>query len=130
MNGSYGYHMLKMILALVIVLVLFGGGAYLFKFYVLGKFRGMGRFGGANSPIKVLCRSYIEPRKNITIVEVAGEVLVLGVTNNSIECLTKLEDPEAIETVRNAGGRASRSFVDIFQEKLGSKKKKTDKEKS
>jgi len=122
MSESYAYHIIKMILALVIVLVVFGGGAYIFKRCVLGRMRGVGRLGGLNSPVKVLSKSYLEPRKQIAIVDVAGEVLVLGITQTTMVCLTKLEDPAAIEAVRSRGARPRRSFVDIFQEKLGAKK--------
>ncbi|VAV85218.1 hypothetical protein MNBD_DELTA01-1729 [hydrothermal vent metagenome] len=128
MTESYAYQMAKMLLALAVVLALFGGGAYLFKRYVFGRGRGLGRFGGSNAPVKVLSRNFIESRKNIAIVDVAGEILVLGITPAAITFLTKLEEPEAIEAVRNTGRRNSRSFIDIFQEKLGAKKKtNTDK---
>jgi len=124
MTESYVYQMAKMLLALAIVLVIFGGGAYFFKRYVFGRGRGLGRFGGPEAQVKVLSRNFIESRKNIAIVDVAGEVLVLGITQTTITFLTKLEDPEAIEAVRSSGRRASRSFVDIFQEKLGKKNTK------
>ncbi len=124
MTESYVYHMAKMLLALAIVLVVFGGGAYLFKRYVFGRGRGLGRLGGPGAQVKVLSRNFIESRKNIAIVDVAGEVLVLGITPTAITFLTKLEEPEAIEAVRSSGRRSSRSFVDIFQEKLGKKNTK------
>ncbi|VAW34556.1 hypothetical protein MNBD_DELTA02-787 [hydrothermal vent metagenome] len=123
MTESYAYQMAKMLLALAIVLVLFGAAAYFFKRYVFGRGRGLGRFGGSNVPVKVLSRNYIESRKNIAIVDVAGEILVLGITPSSITFLTKLEEPEAIEAARNTGRRSSGSFIDIFQEKLGAKKR-------
>ncbi len=128
MTESYAYQMAKMLLALAVVLALFGGIAYLFKRYVFGRGGGFGRLGGSNAPVKVLSRNYIESRKNIAIVDVAGEILVLGITPASITYLTKLEEPEAIEAVRNSRRRGSRSFVDIFQERSGAKKKtNTDK---
>ncbi len=122
MTESYAYHMAKMLLALAIVLGVFGGGAYFFKRYVFGRGRGLGRFGSPDAQVKVLSRNFIESRKNIAIVDVAGEVLVLGITPTAITFLTKLEEPEAIEAVRSSGQRRSRSFVDIFQEKLGKNK--------
>jgi len=67
MTESYAYQMAKMLLALAVVLALFGGGAYLFKRYVFGRGRGLGRFGGSNAPVKVLSRNFIESRKNIAI---------------------------------------------------------------
>lgn len=123
MTESYLYYMVKAILALAIVLGIFGAAVYVFKKFVLGKVRSLGRLGGLNSPVRVLSRSYLEPRKNIAIVEVAGEVLVLGVTQTSISFLTKLEEPEAIEAVRNIGTKSSRSFTQVLKDKVGSRKK-------
>jgi flagellar protein FliO/FliZ len=114
--------MVKAILALVVVLGVFGGAVYVYKNFLLGKVRAVGRFGGLNSPIKVLSKSYLEPRKHIAIVDVAGEVLVLGITQTSISFLTKLEEPEAIEAVRNVKAQSSRSFIDVLKERVGSRK--------
>ena len=56
--------------------------------------------GGGNQPkgrmIRVLANTYVGVKKNISLVEVPGAILVLGVTNNTITLLTKIEDAEVL----------------------------------
>ena len=46
--------------------------------------------------IRVLANTYVGVKKNISLVEVPGAILVLGVTNDAITLLTKIEDVEVI----------------------------------
>lgn len=55
---------------------------------------------GAKRQLKVLSNHFIGVKKNVTIVEVGGEILVLGVTNNSINLLARYTDPDKIESIR------------------------------
>ncbi|MBW1706104.1 MAG: flagellar biosynthetic protein FliO [Deltaproteobacteria bacterium] len=56
--------------------------------------------GGVNQPrgrmIRVLASAYVGVKKNISLVEVPGAILVLGVTSDSISLLTKIEDEEVL----------------------------------
>jgi flagellar protein FliO/FliZ len=55
---------------------------------------------GSNQPkgkmIRVLANTYVGVKKNISLVEVPGAILVLGVTSDAITLLTKIEDVEAL----------------------------------
>lgn len=80
---------LKMSTALAIVL----GG--LFIFYYLTKRILKKNVGGAKEKlIRVLENSYIGVKKSISLVEVPGAILVLGVTSDNICLLAKIEDKE------------------------------------
>ncbi|MBI3584851.1 MAG: FliO/MopB family protein [Nitrospinae bacterium] len=57
---------------------------------------------GKDKLIRVLGTSYIGVKKAITLLDVAGEVLVIGVTNNNITMLTKLESEEAKSKLLNS----------------------------
>ena len=46
--------------------------------------------------IRVLANTYVGVKKNISLVEVPGAILVLGVTSDAITLLTKIEDVEAL----------------------------------
>ncbi|MDY6791186.1 MAG: flagellar biosynthetic protein FliO [Thermodesulfobacteriota bacterium] len=46
--------------------------------------------------IKVLESSYIGVKKNISLVEIPGAILVLGITNDHISLLSKIENQEVI----------------------------------
>ena len=47
--------------------------------------------------IRVLANSYVGVKKSISLVEVPGAVLVLGITNDNINLLTKIDDVEIVE---------------------------------
>ncbi len=60
---------------------------------------------GKDKLIRVLGTSYIGVKKAITLLDVAGEVLVIGVTNNNITMLTKLESEGAKSKLLNSNSK-------------------------
>ena len=46
--------------------------------------------------------NYLAPKKNISLVEVGGEILVLGISDQNISLLTRISEPERIEEIKNA----------------------------
>ncbi|CAI2717977.1 Flagellar protein [Nitrospina watsonii] len=59
-----------------------------------------GVFGSENKPIKVLSTGFLGPKKSIALVDVAGEILVLGIANENISLLANVEDPDQIDLIR------------------------------
>ena len=47
--------------------------------------------------IRVLASTYVGVKKNISLVEVPGAILVLGITNDAINLLAKIEDEEVLK---------------------------------
>jgi len=84
------FSILSIILAVILI------GSYLVKHFWP---RGSGLMGN-NRWIKVIAASYIAPKKTISLVEVAGEVLVLGLTDNQIAMLTKVTDEQMIHRLK------------------------------
>ncbi len=83
----------KMILVLGMVLVtLF----YLSK--LLKVRRGVGR-PSTDSVIRVLASQSLAPQKTISLVEIGGEVLALGISETQISLLAKIENREFIEKI-------------------------------
>ena len=74
---------------------------------------------GGNQPkgrmVRVLANAYVGVKKNISLVEVPGAILVLGVTNDAITLLTKIEDVEVINELRGSEDEKTRGS---FSEKL------------
>ncbi len=92
---------LKMLSMLAVVLgimfLLFFG----FKKYVLKNTL----FGGGEKLVTILGSGFLGPKKNIVLVEVVGEVLVLGMSQDNISLLTNITDPERIEEIKAKGGK-------------------------
>jgi flagellar protein FliO/FliZ len=98
---------LKMIAALATVL----GSLFVIVHFA----RRYQRSAGGVSPhrlVRVVASQAIGVKKTVTLVDVPGCVLVLGVTGDRIQLLTRIDDPEALEQVRAQAGSAVPSFHD------------------
>ncbi len=88
----------KMFSSLALVLGVMFMVFYVFKKFVLKN----GLMGGNTQTIKILGTGVLGPRKSVSLVEVAGEILVLGISNDNISLLSKIEDEEKIEEIKTA----------------------------
>jgi flagellar biosynthetic protein FliO len=79
--------------ALLVVLGAIATTAYLAKRFVYP------RLGLAQTPIQVLATSYLGAKKQISLIEVGGVYLLVGITPNQISLLTQME-----KFPLNAGG--------------------------
>jgi len=74
------------------------------------------RAGSVNNRlIRVLASTAIGLKKNITLVDVPGAILILGVTGDRISLLARIEDPE---TMRKIQGEIPSKPVIPFGEQL------------
>lgn len=81
----------KMLLALGMVL-----GILFFLLRVLKRTPWIRKDLPADFSIRVLTTKLIAPRRYISLVEIGGEVLALGVSEAQISVLTKIEHPERL----------------------------------
>jgi len=98
---------LKMISALGIVL----GGMFV-VFYLSKRFMNRDINGSNQKLIKIIASQYIGVKKTISLVEVPGAILVLGISNDTIRLLTKIEDQETLEKLRPSEIGRTPSFSD------------------
>lgn len=118
---------IKVVTSLTIVLSLI-----LVTYYFVKKYLLKDGLLGMDKQIKVISTSYIAPKKNITLVEVAGEILVLGVTAANINLLTKIENKEAVEMIkakkesRLANWKKNKQTISSFSRQLDTYTSKTD----
>jgi len=98
----------KMLVALGLVL----GGLGVFFFFakrVLRKDIG----GNRDKLIHVLANQHLGVKKNISLVQVPGAILVIGISGDSIRLLTKIEDKEILDQFQTqANGPMAPSFSD------------------
>ena len=85
---------IKMAISLVVVLAMVWG-LYRLARKAIPATQGTG--GG--KLIRVVENQYLGIKKNILMVQVPGALLVLGVTADKIELLTRLDDPKIIERI-------------------------------
>jgi flagellar protein FliO/FliZ len=101
---------LRMLTALGIVL-----GGLLVCVYFIKRFLKRDVGGSKEQLIKVIASQYIGIKKNICLVEIPGSILVVGVSNDNISLLTKIEDEIALEVLHQANSRLAPSFSDHLQ---------------
>jgi flagellar biogenesis protein FliO len=87
--------LLQMLASLAVVL-----GGLLLTLWFFKRFV-QSRAGSVNNRlIRVLASSTIGLKKNITLVDVPGAILILGVTGDRISLLARIEDPEIMRKIR------------------------------
>jgi flagellar biosynthetic protein FliO len=101
---------LQMLTALATVL-----GGLLVVFYLMKRFLRRDAGGSGNPLIRVIASQYIGVKKNIALVEVPGTVLVLGISNDTIRLLTKIEDQSVVDALRQKTPRLTPSFSEHLQ---------------
>jgi flagellar protein FliO/FliZ len=100
----------QMLTALGIVL-----GGLLVVFYFLKRYLKRDVGGSSGQLIQVIASQYIGIKKNIALIKVPGTILVVGVSNDNISMLTKIEDKEIIEAIEQEASGISPSFSDHLQ---------------
>lgn len=69
--------------------------------------------GNRDKLIHVLANQYIGMKKNISMVQVPGAILILGISGDSIRLLTKIEDKEVLDQFQTReNGQIIPSFSD------------------
>lgn len=104
----------QMLTALGIVL-----GGLLVAFYFMKRFLKRDVGGSKEQLIKVIASQYIGLKKNISLVEIPGSILVVGVSNDNISLLTKIEDKVVLDVLRQESSRGTLSFAAQLQRLTG-----------
>jgi flagellar protein FliO/FliZ len=86
-----------MLAALAIVIAMMIGAMYLMKKY----FYQSPVVAAGSAMISVISTCHLGPKNSILLVEVLGQVMLLGVSNNQMSILTAINDPGAIEKLKN-----------------------------
>jgi flagellar protein FliO/FliZ len=105
---------IHMLTALGIVL-----GGLLVVFYFMKRFLKKDVGGSKEQLIKVISSQYVGIKKNISLVEIPGSILVVGISNDNISLLTKIEDKVVLEGLRQESSRVTPSFSDHLQRLTG-----------
>lgn len=101
---------LQMVTALGLVL----GGLFV-VFYLMRRLLKRDIGGSRDQLIKVLANQYLGIKKNIALVEVPGAVLVIGISNDTISLLTKIEDSAILGGIQPDKSQLPPSFSDQLQ---------------
>ena len=101
----------QMLMALGVVL-----GALLVILYFVKRFLKKDGGGSNSQLIKVISSQYLGIKKNIALVKIPGTILVVGISNDQISLLTKIEDQAIIESIQQEASGITPTFSDHLQE--------------
>jgi len=91
-----------MFIKMIFVLGIFGGGFYYFYRFITKK-SGIGLFGG--DAARVLSVVPLGQNKFLQVVDVAGKVLVIGVSDSAINLITEVTERDQIDRIRILSNR-------------------------
>ncbi len=105
-KASEDSHPIFKIILIFSMMGLVGTGAYVY----LRKYSKNNFAAGKNNQIKVLTQHYLGPKKSLAIIRVAGESILIGITENNISMIKSLAllDDEVPEEVHSS------NFADLF----------------
>jgi flagellar biogenesis protein FliO len=91
----------------------------------------IGPMAGCRNLVQVISTGYIGVKKSVTMVKIPDVILVLGVTNERITLLSKIEDQALIDQIcANDAQEASPSFSRQLQKLSSGLMRSTNKQKS
>ena len=94
---------LKIISALAVTL-----GIMVISMYLLKK--AMKRTGRINDGLmKILSTQYVGPKSSIMLIDVLGDILVIGISNNQISLLTKIVGHSSLEQLKSIQRQEAKS---------------------
>ncbi len=93
-----------MIIKTILILGLFAGGFYMFFKFVSQK---AGLHVSGHEAIQILSTVSVGTNKFVQIIDVAGKVFLLGVSDSSINLLTEITDREEIDRIRLLSSRST-----------------------
>ncbi len=103
---------LKMIFALAIVLGLLIGIMYFVKMFMQQKVT----VSDSSSPINIISTKYLGPKSRIALVEVLGQLLVVGISDQQMTTLACIDDPLALAKIKTE--KVNSRIVDFPGSKL------------
>ncbi len=111
-----------MFFKMLLILGIFGGGMYYFYRFVSKK-TGISMFGG--EAVRVLSVVPIGQNKFLQLIDVAGRVLLVGVSDNSINLITEITEKDQVDRIRILSNRtpsperAAGGFQDQVMKEIG-----------
>jgi flagellar protein FliO/FliZ len=115
-SGDLSGAIVKTLAALALVLAVLMGLYVLARRFMPGQGAGLAGGGG----LRILGRLMLGPKKGLALVEVADRVLVLGLSEQSINLLATIDDPEQVRRLaasRPGFGQALRKAAGQQEEK-------------
>ena len=96
------------------------GGMFV-VFYFMKRFLKRDIVGSKETLIRVLASSYVGMKKNISLIEIPGAILVVGITNDNISLLSKIDDEKIIEKFRLSNEQQNQIPFSDHLQKLSSR---------
>jgi len=117
---------IKMLLVLFILLLCFYALLWFYKRFFMSRFR----YNSSRYDIKIISSFHIGPKQRILIMQIDGSVLAVGVTQNSINVISKVTDNSFSDflSIRQTDTQSDIDFAELRQEYRNYKNSSIEKE--
>ncbi len=95
---SFFWSFFKMLAALVIVIALMLVAMVFIKKYFFHSLPQM----NSSALINIVSTRHLSPKNSLLLIEVFGQIILVGVSGQQMSMLSRIDDPAAIEKIRNA----------------------------
>ncbi len=109
---SFLSSLVKMVFALAVVLGMMIGAMYFIKKLLHHTTPAMDK----GSLIRILASRYLGPKNSILVVDVAGQIIVVGLTNQQMTVLTTISDKEHLQKLRSIQINEDIAVLPIMQQ--------------
>lgn len=103
------------------VLAIFGGGFYLFFKFINQK---MGMPGVGRDVVRILASTPLGQNKFVQIVDIAGRILVLGITDSNVSLITEITERDQMDRVKLLSSKSTPvqdvTFTQFLADQFGS----------
>ena len=91
-------------------------GALILVLYIMKRLMKTENNFGRNGFIKIMASYHLAPKQRVAIIDVVGEKLIVGVTQENITCLGKIENEECLKKIETfeKTGRQGRMFKKLL----------------
>ena len=83
--------------------------------YFMKRFTMFGAHPSGKSPIRMLSALNLGPRERVVLIEVEGKKILIGVTQQAVQFLTAIENPDSATAGPGEGKETGAGFSKIFR---------------
>ena len=104
---SFFWSFFKMLSSLAVVIAMMIAAMYVIKKY----FYQSPSAANGNAMIDIISTCHLGPKNSFMLIEVLGQVLLVGVSNHDMSVLAAIKDPEALDKLKSL--RAHKAFFPV-----------------
>lgn len=109
------------IIQIFLILAIMMGVMYALLYFVKKYFYSFDKKGSADSRVSVLSTQLILPKKFVSVIKFNDKVYLLGVSDQSVNLIDKLDSNDLTEPITDAASNEKPNFLKLLKNNMGIK---------